>query len=1220
MKIKSTNTYFPSGKRLLMLMVKTFIFCFCMSVFSLVPSDVLSQNIKIKIDKDKTLTVDEVFYLIMDQTDYKFIYQKSIFEDFPNVELKKGTISAGRLLQLSIANKDLSVVLTLDNTILIKNKNNLQQIDITGKVIDKNGLGIPGVTVLIKGTNKGVATDIEGNYAITVSSSYNILVFSSLGFKIQEVLVEDQKSINVTLEENFSELEAVELVSTGYQTISKERSTGSFSKPNMGVIQNRTNSMDITQRLEGLVPGLSLDNSPGQALDPILIRGLSSVSLSSTPLFVVDGIPIEDVGTNQFGLPRSGIININPQDIEDITVLRDATAASIWGARAANGVIVINTKKGNTSGEVQIQYDTFLTMQGTPDMSYFDVLNSKDFIQIAEDIFDPVRNTYNSVTSFGTTGNGIPPHERILYDQDRGVINNATARRKLDSLASIDNRSQIEKLWYRPSILNTHTLSVSAGKKAYSFYGSGNYTNTQSNRPGEKNNRYKLNLRQNFELGKRVKVDLITDITYQDTYSPNNIGIDSRYIPYQLFRDANGNNIEMSHMTELNDDVRADFENQSGLDLGYTPLNEVDYEYSKNKTKNFRNILGLDVDIFDGLSFVGRYGYSTNSVDTENFEDHSTIRARLEALEYAVVSSPGATPQFVVPITGGIKETNSVNGETWTIRNQLSYSKNWNDRMHQVNVIAGQEAREQFSYSRRSRVRGFDDRLQTYADIDYSSYANTPLGSSVLGNVIKPNLFANYPGYGNLSNLGTLVSEREVGSSETTTRFTSYYANAAYTFNQKYSISGSFRNDQSNLFGLDKSAQNKPAWSVGAKWDVGKENFIQNDWLNNLSLRATYGISGNSPNPGSAASFDILAATTSNFFPGRTGLLITTPGNRKLSWESTATTNFGIDFWLFGRIYGAIDYYNRKTTDLLGAIPTNGFTGYNTVTGNLGDLENNGIELSLNTKNIESKDFSWSSSLNGAYNKNTITDLKLLFPPTSGNDLVNNMYVTGYSAYAVFAYDYAGLDANGDPQVRLADGTVSTDPNITEIEDIKYMGTSQPKWTGGLGNTFTYKNLSLNVNTIFNLGHVLRRDVNQFYSGTRIGTGNSFISGNIHSDFLNRWQQSGDEAFTDIPRHVDVETSGARNNNYYIYGSNNVISGSFIKIRDINLIYNLPSDIFKNSGIDQITLRGQVSNILLWTKNDYGIDPEYHQGVGSNAGLRSVPQGKSVTLGLNVKF
>ncbi|WP_339885324.1 SusC/RagA family TonB-linked outer membrane protein [Polaribacter vadi] len=1205
-------------------MVRTFFFCFCVSVFSLTPNSILSQNAEIKINKDQMVTVDQVFDLIKAQTDYTFIYRSDMFKGFPKIQLKKGIIKANKLLEMSLLVNNYGFKMLKDNTIVINNKSilnklNRLQIQINGRVTDTLGNPLTGVTVRLKSKSKGTATNFEGIYNIKVIGKESILVFSSIGFETQEVQVKDKTVINIVLKEATNQLEELVLVSTGYQTLPKERRTGSFSKPDMNVVQNRTSSMDVTQRLEGLVPGLSINKSPGAGLDPVLIRGLSSVSLSSTPLFVVDGIPIENVGTNQFGLPQSGIININPQDIEDITVLRDATAASIWGARAANGVIVINTKKGNTSGKVQVQYDTFTTMEGTPDMRYFDVLNSKEFINIAEDIFDPVRNTYADVTSFGTSGNGIPPHEQILYDNNRGVISNAIARRKLDSLGSIDNRDQIEKIWYRPSILTTHTLSVSAGKKAYSFYGSGNYTKTQSNRPADKNERYKLNLRQNFELGKRVKVDLITDITYQDTYSPNNINVDSRYIPYQLFRDANGNNLEISHMTELNDDVRADFENQSGLDLSYNPLDEVDYQYNKNVTKNFRNILGIDVNLIGGLSFVGRYGYSTNSIDIENYEDHSTINSRLEALEYTVVSSPGAAPLFVVPITGGIQETNNVNGETWTIRNQLSYSENWNNRIHQLNIIAGQEAREQFSYSRRSRVRGYDDRLQTYANLEYSSYANTPLGRTILGNVIKPNVYANYPGLGNISSLANLINEREVGRSETTTRFTSYYANAAYTYNKKYSVSGSFRNDQSNLFGLDKSAQNKPAWSVGAKWDIRKEYFIQNDWLNSLSLRTTYGISGNSPNPGSAASFDILAPTGSTFFQGKTGLLITTPGNRKLSWESTATTNVGLDFSLFGRITGSIDYYNRKTTDLLGAIPTNGFTGYNSVIGNLGDLENNGIELSLNTQNVAFNDFSWSSSINGAYNKNTITDLRVLNAATSGNDRVNNIYVTDYAAYAVFAYDYAGLDANGDPQVKLADGTIVTDPDATEVEDIKYMGTSLPKWTGGFGNTFTYKNLSLNVNTIFNLGHVLRRDVNTFYSGTRLGIGNSFVNGNIHSDYLNRWQQAGDEEFTDIPRRVDVE-DGARNTNYYVYGDNNVISGSFIKIRDINLIYNLPSSILKNFSIDQITLRGQVSNILLWTANDYGIDPEYHSGNGSNAGYRSIPQGKTITFGLNVKF
>ncbi|UOB16676.1 SusC/RagA family TonB-linked outer membrane protein [Abyssalbus ytuae] len=1210
--------------------MRTFIFLLCATAFAFAPDNGFSQDATITVERDQILSIEEVFDLIKSQTDYLFVYRYDSMRDAPLINLKKGNLKTSDLLDMGLHPIGYTFRF-VDNTIIVSKQNRPQlplqeKVTVTGEVRDEMGIPLEGTTVMIKETRKAVSANGEGEFVLPDVDVGATLVFTHVGFMDKEVVItpENANNLIVILKEALNELDEVVLVSTGYQTISKERSAGSFSKPDIDVLQNRTNSMNVLERLDGLVPGLVINNAPSGRVqgNSLLIRGLSTVSLNSirtTPLIVVDGIPIADIGLDEYNLPQSGIVNINPQDIEDITVLKDATAASIWGARAANGVIVINTKKGRTSGDISIQYDSFVTMEQRPDMDYLKTLNSKEYIQAAEDIFDPERNPYSSVTAYTTSGSGIPPHEQILYDRYRGVISEGTARRRLDSLASIDNRNQIERLWYRPSVLTSHTLSVSGGKNKYSFYGSANYTGTQSHSPGEKDNRYKLNLRQNFGVGKRINIDLITDLTYQKQHTPNNIDVDSRFLPYQLFRDANGNNLEMSYMTELNDSIRTAFEDASQIDLSYTPLDEVNYAYTDNTTKIIRNIVGVDVDIIDGLKFQGKYGYTTNSIENERYTDHLTIDSRTEMVEFTQVSSPGAEPQYILPTTGGKYRVTTSRGEAWTVRNQLSYIKDWNNKKHQLNLIAGQEAQEQFSVLKMTQVRGYDDRLQTYEQKEYSVYVDPVFGNGLVSNVVKPTSIS-HPVFGNFSSINNIINERYFSRSETTTRFTSYYANAAYTYNRKYSVNGSVRNDQSNLFGLDKSAQNRPVWSVGGKWNIGRESFLQDvNWLDVLAFRASYGIAGNAPNPGTAASFDILRAEYNAIFRfPEPGLTISTPGNSKLSWERTVTTNYGVDFGFFTRMSGSLDYYKRKTTDLLGTIPTNPFTGYSSVTGNLGDLENEGIEITLQTRNIVLNNFSWVSTLNLAFNKNTITALYLQDETTSGDYRVKNeSFVEGYPAYALFAYDYVGLDENGDPQIRLADGTITTDPNVTTPEDVKFMGTYQPKWNGGFGNTFRYKNLSLNVNTVFSLGHVMRRDVNRYYAGTRLKPSNyNFITGNISEEFTNRWMEPGDEAFTDIPRHVDVE-DGSRDTDYYVYGDNNIISGSFIKIRDINLIYNLPSSVFKNTGIDQITLRGQISNILLWANNDDDIDPEYYIPY---SGYRTLKPGERLTLGLNVKF
>ncbi|MDT0677960.1 SusC/RagA family TonB-linked outer membrane protein [Autumnicola musiva] len=1223
MKNNLISTYGLYGYRLHLLFMKTFIFLLCTTAFAFSPNNGFSQDAPISINKDQALKLDEVFDLIQSQTDYLFIYRYDNIKDAPVIHVKEGVIKTSELLTMGLDRLGYTYKF-FENTVIVSKKEkepepNVLQVNVpvTGVVQDSLDMPLAGVTVMVRGEQKAVATNLEGEFRMKSVALGSTLVFTHVGYLSKEVEIisaEFAKNLEITLQQNIGELEEVTLVSTGYQTISKERSAGSYSKPDMEVFRNRGFSMNVTDRLDGLVPGLTINKSPGAEINnPVLVRGLSSLSLNSSPLIVVDGVPVADVAPRTTSeLALSGLLNINPQDIRDITVLKDATAASIWGARAANGVIVINTKKGSSTGDIEFQYDTFLTIEGRPDQDYLNTLNSREFIQVAEDIFDPTIRPYESVTAYGTGGSGIPPHERILYDRYRGVISEGTARRRLDSLSDIDNTGQISRLLYRPSVLTTHTLSVSAGKKGYTFYGSGNYTGTQSTTPGQKDDRYKLNLRQTFEIGERFNFDLITDITYQDRFSPNSINADSRFLPYQLFRDSNGNNIEMSYMTELNDSIRNAYEDAARLDLSYTPLDEVNYAYNENVTKSIRNVLGVNINIFDGLSLRGTYSYTANSVENENYVDHLAIGQRTEVAEFTVVDEPGADPQYLLPNTGGKYTVRNSDVEAWTIRNQLSYVKDWNNRMHQLNMIVGQESQEQLSISKTSEVRGYDDRLQSYEQIDYGALQQVPY-------VVKPNQL-NRPDIGPQYVISsfTIADGRYFRRGETLTRFTSYYGNIAYTFNQKYSFNGSVRNDQSNLFGLDKSAQNKPVWSAGAKWDLGKESFLNGAaWLNSLALRGTYGIAGNAPSPGDAASFDILSPTGSFFFPTGIGLSISTPGNSKLSWERTATTNLGIDFNILGRISGSADYYHRKTTDLLGFVPTNPFTGYSSVYGNLGDLENKGFELGLQSRNLILQDFSWTSTLNIAFNENIITNLNLTQEITSGDARVTSPRpAEGYASFPLFAYDYAGLNENGDPQIRLADGTVTSDPNVATLDDIKFMGTTQPKWNGGFGNTFRYKNLSLNVNTVFSLGHVMRRDVNTFYSGTRLDSQNfSFNTGNINDEFLDRWREPGDEAFTDVPRHSPAPDSN-REINYYTYGDNNVISGSFIKIRDINLIYRLPQNLFRGSGIELVTVRGQISNLLLWANNDYGIDPEYH----FYQGRRSLRPGNRMTLGLNVKF
>ena len=1167
----------------------------------------------------KNVTLFSVLKDIREQSGFDFYYDEKTIPQNQKISVILSNSTIEKALEISL--DGLNLVYEIEGKIVtIKKKEShslldklvsaFVAVDIRGTVFDDKGQPLAGATIRVKHTQKVVTTNTNGEFQLNDINEQAILQVSFLGYKTQEIPVGQSRNLTIKMEIGTADLEEVMVVNTGYQILSKERSAGSFAKPDMAIIESRTGSMNILQRLDGLIAGLTVNNAPNASQNPFLVRGLSTIGISDpntpggymgtnrNPLFVVDGIPIDDVSS------------INPQDVADITVLKDATAASIWGARASNGVIVITTKKGGKVEKLRISYDAFINFQGRPDLDYFKTLNSRQFIQAANETFDPVLNPWETVSDFFSTGSsGVPPHEMIQYNLSRGLITAAQAKISLDSLSGIDNRQQIKDLWYRNASLMNHTLSFSAGTSKYSLYGSGAYTNTVNNRPGDQSNTYKINLRQDFTIGKFIQLNLITDLTNNLSSAKRNIQVDNNFYPYQLFRDNSGSNISIPYMGELSEEVRMDFQNRSRVNLDYNPLDEFDYGYTKDNNFLSRNVLGLNIRLLEGLKFEGTYGYVKGNGKTEVYDDTRSYLVRSELAQFTVAPTAGSTPVYYLPNNGGRYSLDHMNQQNWTMRNQLSYNKSWSNDLHQLTALLGQEAQEQLINNTTSTVRGYNELLQTSGAVDYLT-----LGLNGVMNPVMPNNFGR-----------SILANDLFSQSEQRSRFTSYYANIAYTYNHKYALNGSFRIDRSNLFGLDKSAQNRPVWSVGGKWIAGSEEFMGNlSWLNHLAIRATYGLTGNSPVPGTASSYDILSAVQSGNFPGGIALNIATPSNSKLTWESTRAINIGVDFGLFNnRISGAIDLYRKRTSDLLGILPTNTFSGYANITGNLGDLENKGIELSLNTRNVQKGNFKWNTIFNVAYNKNKITKLNLSSPVTRSFYRVRQDYAEGYPAFALFAYKFAGLDQLGDPQIQLADGSITKTPNAAKVEDVRFMGTYQPVWSGGLANVFNYKNFMLSANAIFNLGHVMRKDVNRVYSN-RITHANiqhdGFTSGNLQADFASRWKQPGDELLTNIPSYVaNTSLSDTRRDvEYYTYADVNVLSASYVKLRDITLAYSLPAALSRKLKAEQVAFRVQLSNLMLWKANKADIDPEYHHAI---YGSRSMPfnQG-SVSFGINVKF
>ncbi|EFK55925.1 SusC/RagA family TonB-linked outer membrane protein [Sphingobacterium spiritivorum] len=1174
---------------------------------------------RINLNEQKS-SIENILKKIRRQTGYDFLFHNSLNKSVGLIDLKLKNASLEEALKslCELANLTYSIdgkIVVIEAARKTSAHLTTQETEVKGRVVDENGKPLEGASVAIvveeytedkkttnfeittKGTKVAAQTDANGKFVLKNVNQKAILYISYIGYETFSATAAANMG-TITLHPAKNQIQEV-VVNTGYQKIAKSLSPGSSINPDMKIIAERSFSMNVLQRLDGLVPGLVVNNSPSASNNPFLIRGVTTINANRNPLVVVDGIAMDMANIN----------SVNPQDIDDITVLKDANSTAIWGARASNGVIVITTKRGKT-GSIKISYDGFVNFQGKPDYKYFPVLNSAQYIQASRETFDPVYWPYSIATNYNPymgTFSGISPDRQIMYDMERGVLTQAQGNAKLDSLSRISNLDQMGDIFYRNAMLTNHTISISGGGDKHNFYNSAAYTNNRSSTPGSKDQTFKFNTRQDFSFTKRIRLYVIADLSYQTASSTNWVSPDNRFVPYQLFKNSAGNPIDMSYLGLLSEEQRPTIENKGKIGLNYNPIDDANTGFRNRKNFTGRFNSGLTVDIVKGLRFEGVYGYVHGSNRMQQYYDRTNYNQRINILNFAVANSNG-TVTYNLPNAGGQYSVSNATQQNWVFRNQLDYTADWKNKQHQLSALIGQEVQEQRTISNSSTVYGYNIDLQSYAMLDYLSLVNPGIRNPILAQVNNPSR-------------SVLEANSFFGEIESVprNRFISYYANANYAFDRKYSLSASWRNDRSNLFGLNKAAQRKPVWSVGLRWNMHHERWMQNvqQTISQLALRATYGITGNPPMPGYATSKDILSPVTTSASPDGQALIITSYANPYLTWESTKTYNAGLDFGLLkNRISGALDIYYKNTSNLLGNLPINPLAGSGYISGNIGSLSNKGIELLLNSKNIVKSDFAWNSLFTLSYNQNKITNLGMLQNPivTAQNQVAND-FTAGYPAFAIFAYNYGGLDKEGNPLLRKADGSLTKDQFNTQPSDALFMGPYQPKWSGGLANQFIYKDFSFNVNMVFNLGSVMFRNVNQTYTGGYLVRGREFTKGNLHADFANRWKQPGDEAKTDIPAFIanPKESGRGRFTDYYVRGSTNVVSADFAKIREMSLSYQIPKKLLGKIKAEGLSFRLQISNLMLWKNNNYGIDPEF-QHARFDTGTIPVNQ-NTITLG-----
>jgi len=1132
---------------------------------------------------------------ISDQSDYKFAFNSRNIDTSIRIDASVESDSIEAVMDAVLKNSGIGYTVVGKQVALFpKPADEAKPSNSTGKsrtvsgvITDEDGNPLEGAGIFLKGTTNGTISDADGKWSLEVPGADAVLVASYIGMDDIETVVGKRNNLVLVMKVSFEFLNQV--VVTGYQTISRERSAGSFVAVSGAAVKDQANIHgNVLRSLEGSAAGLSVSETADGVT--YLIRGVSSINSKREPLFIVDGVAMTREQMDRM---------INPNDVESVNFLKDATAASIWGAQAANGVIVITTKKGR-SGKLKINYNGSFTFKGKPDWNYMDKMTSQQFIDTAVEVFDP--QTYkwadinNSTYGTGNDYRVVFPHEYPLYRYYLGEISMEERDAALNALRGVNGRKEYEKYFMSNAYLTNHSLSFSGGSEMNSFYVSLEGQRTQGTAK-DAENEFRLFFRDVLSLAKgRVELDLSAHLFYANSKASTQ-SYDISDLPYVSFFGADGKELSLTNYV-MTDAYRKSVEDITGIRLNYNPVSDYKSCPITSKTLGVNANAGLKVMILDGLSYEGRFQYSLTQGQGEKFLDASSFGVRLERAQ-----GTDMTGTQYLPTSGGHYTFTSSDMSSYTIRNQLNLDMEFGEEsMHQITGVAGFEVSSRKSGAHISFLRGYD--MQTMQHIPYDDFYLSMTG-------VKNPALPSFAG----SSTNTF-DPNDYSQTEEEYRFVSMYANAAYTLMDKYSINASIRVDQSNLFGSDPSVQFKPIWSTGIIWNTAKEDFMSGtrDWLNRLNLRASFGYAGNSPDPGQGGPYNILSSVAdANYSRFGLGYVVATPANDKLSWEKTQIINFGIDWAVLNnRLSGSIDLYAKKTTNLLGQAPVDPTTGFTTVLSNIGTLTNKGVEFSIESTNITSGAFEWNTDFNITYNHNKLVDM-YVEPPKSAYAMVDYTYWKGYPYGTVFAYKWAGLDPK-DGMPRVYDSAGNIVRSITDIDSadaVHFAGSTVPPVYGALGNVFRYGNWDLAINFIFNLGHVMRNDVNDKFSYR--------LERNLHNDFAKRWKQPGDEAFTNVPAYYSLKNTSINETDVlflYRYADINVVTASYIKLREVSIGYRLPSHVCKTLHIEHASARLQASNLWTIAFNGQGIDPEAYYFSGSRA-ERFFPY---VSASLNIEF
>ena len=1134
---------------------------FLLQIMLLISWDVMAQDQRVTIHLEQ-VKIQEVFKEINKQTGLDFVYSAMQLNEIGMVSLDVKDVTVEVTLKKLFEGKPFTCKFEMKSIIIRKVETvtaGKTSRTIRGVITDKSNEPLPGVTVLLKGTSVGTASNTKGEFVLEVTGSVDSLVVTFVGMKTQYVkLLPDKDSYRIRMEYDVEEMQ--EVVVTGYQTINRKRSTGAITSVNADKIM-RPGVLSIDQMLEGQIPDMMFMSNSGEVgvVPKIRIRGTSTLIGNREPLWVVDGIVLQDpvnISPEELNNPDyvnrigNAIAGLNPQDIERLDILKDAAATALYGAKAANGVIVITTKKGHI-GKPIISYNMNVSYKRRPRYTdrQIDLMNSKERMEFSKDLVD------SGYTFPG--GMNMVGYEGLINQLYRGALTYDEFTKQVQYLECLN--TDWFDLLTEDAFSHQHTVSISGGTETVRYYSSVGYAKDNDVIKGNNNERYTVALNLNADLSPRISTSLgingnVTSREYsQDEIAPLDYAYNtSRTIP--AF-DENGDYYY--------------YQNSGGTanSFRYNILNELEnssYD-QEGSSISFNMTLNVKFTNYLNASVVG--SYSTSNTDIEGWwGEKSHHVALLRQSEYGDAPAKGDDSESALPF-GGELTTNSTRNRNYMLRVQLNLDKYFGQDKHNVNASVGYEVSSTKYKGNSSTMRGYyKDRGKQFSITTLNDYP-----------AFKAWLEANaYP---------TI--------SDNLTNLLSAYATVSYSYQSFFTLNGNVRFDGSNKFGDQSNDKLLPIWSISGNYTISEHEWLQRNWIDYIMLKASFGYQGNMLE-GQSPTMIIKQLPTDPLYTELVSELSVYP-NPNLIWVKTRSFNGGLTFSLFKRrLQMETSVYYKRTKDAFLTKQISTVNGLEEYVVNSGDVKNSGYSIAATIIPVETRDFNWilATSFSNVFNKMETLPGAEQFE--LNNFLNGTALVKGKPVGTFYSYKFVGLNpTNGYPifddmQERQEELEGLTKYDVyTRV--LKATGNREPTMSGSINNTLRYKNWRLNMNLAYSLGSKVRL--------FKLFDSNTFLpENNVRREFVKRWRKTGDEKNTVIPAPncylTHYSSSGEKlptiaNNSLdmYNYSDIRVVSGNYLKCSTMSLTYEFPMEKLERIKLSRLALNLSATNVFTICSN-----------------------------------